>query len=47
LSKRRIGFTGQPEVKRRRVKALFEEVSEFESVLSGSVSSINEDDNHK
>ena len=46
MSKRRIGLTeGQPDMKRGRVEALFEEVSESE--LSGSVSSIDEDDNHE
>ena len=36
---------GQPQVKRGRVKALFEEVSESESELSDSISSLNENDN--
>ena len=48
MSKRRIGLTeGQPEVKRGRVKSLFEEVSESESEVSGSASNIDEDGNHE
>ena len=48
MSKRRIGLTErQPEVKRGRVESLFEEVSESESELSGSASSIDEDDNQE
>ena len=48
MSKRRIGLTeGQPQVKRGRVEAQFEEVSESESELSDSISSLNEDDNHE
>ena len=43
MSQRRIGLTeGQPVVM-RRAEALFEEVSESE--LSGSVSSLNKDEN--
>ena len=46
MSKRRIGLTeGQPDKKRGRVEALFEDVSESE--LSGSVCSIDEDENHE
>ena len=48
VSKRRIVLTeGQYEVKRARFEALFEEVSESESELSGSLSRINKDDNHE
>ena len=48
MPKRRIGLTeGQAEVKRGRVEALFEEVSDSELEFSGSVISIDENDDHE
>ena len=48
MSNRRIGLIErQLEVKRGKIQVLFGDVFESESEFSGSVSSINEDDNHE